>query len=106
MTTKTYFVISVDEDRYQNRYQEILSELKAIAEVESVERIKGTCDLIVQAEAPVRAIFVANKILPKEWVKRLLMLKVDPFRIDELEKLSYSELIRLKRVIPVEEVTA
>lgn len=106
MATKTYFVISIDGDYYQNRYQEILKELKTIAEVESVERIKGSCDLIVQAKAPVRAIFVADKILPKEWVKRLLMLKVDPFQVNELEELSYSELIRLKRVIPVEEKTA
>lgn len=102
MATKTYFVISVDEDCYQNRYQDVLRDLKAIPEVESVERIKGTCDLMVQAKAPLRAVFVANKILPKEWVKRLLMLKVDPFRIDELEGLTYGELIRLKRVILVE----
>lgn len=102
MATKAYFVISVAEEFYQNRYQDVLRDLKAVPEVESIERIKGTCELMVQVKAPIRAVFVANKILPREWVKRLLMLKVEPFRIDEYQGLTFSELLRLKRVIPVE----
>ena len=102
MATKAYFVLSVAEEFYQNRYQDVLRDLKAIPEVESIERIKGTCDLLVKVDAPIRAVFVANKILPKEWVKRLHMLKVEPFRIDEYQELTYSELLRLKRVIPAE----
>ena len=102
MATKAYFVISVVEEFYQNRYQDVLRDLKAVPEVESIERIKGTCDLMVKVEAPIRAVFVANKILPKEWVKRLFMLKVEPFRIDEYQGLTYGELLRLRRVIPVE----
>jgi len=102
MATKAYLVISVAEEFYQNRYQDVLRDLEAVPEVESIERISGTCDLMVKVEAPIRVVFVANKILPKEWVKRLYVLKVEPFRIDEYQGLTTDELLRLKSVIPAE----
>ena len=102
MARKAYFVISVDEEFYQNRYQDVLRDLKAVPEVESIERISGTCDLMVKVEAPIRVIFIVNKILAKEWVKRLYMLKVEPFGIDEYQGLTVDDLLRLKRVIPEE----
>jgi len=102
MVTKAYFVISVDEEFYQNRYQDVLRDLEAVPEVESIERIKGTYDLLVKVGAPIRAIFVANKILPKEWAKRLYMLKVQPFRIEEYQKLTIDELLSLRRKISAE----
>ena len=104
MTTKAYFVISVDEEFYQNRYQDVLRDLKAVPEVESIERISSTCNLLVKVEAPIRVVFVANKILVKEWVKRLYVLKVEPFRIDEYPALTVDEILSLRRVILTEAV--
>ncbi len=102
MATKAYFVISVAEEFYQNRYQDVLRDLEAVPEVESIERISGTCDLLVKVEAPTRVVFVADKILVKAWVQRVRVLKVEPFRIDEYQGLTIDELLRLKRVIPAE----
>ena len=111
MATKAYFVVSVDEEFYQNRYQDVLTDLETISEtlswvcrveVESIERVRGTCDLLVKVDTPIKAVFVANKVLAKEWTKRLYMLKVEPFRTDEYQGLSVDDLLRLKRVAPAE----
>lgn len=95
-TYKAYFVISVTEEFYQNRYQDVLRDLEAVPEVESIERISHTCDLLVKVNAPIRVIYVANKILSMEWVKRLRVLKVEPFRIEEYRGLTVDELLSLK----------
>jgi hypothetical protein len=53
-------------------------------------------------EAPIRTIFVANKLMAKEWVKHLRILHVEPIRPDEYQGLNADELIRPKRLNPVE----
>jgi len=102
MATKAYFMINVTEKFCQNGYQDILRDLETIPEVKAVERISGACDLLVKVDAPVRMIFVANKLLAKEWVKRLHVLYVEPIQPDEYQGLSVDELVRLKRLISAE----
>ena len=102
MATKAYFKVDIAEKFCQDSYQTILRDLETIPEVKSVERVIGSCDLLVKVEAPIRMIFVANKLLAKEWVKRLHVLYVEPIQPEEYQGLSIDELIRLKRVIPAE----
>ena len=102
MGTRAYFMVNVEKNFCQNGYQSVLSDLEAIPEVKSVERVSGACDLLVKVEAPIRMIFVANKLMAKEWVKRLYVLKVEPFQTNEYQGLNIDELIRLKRIIPAE----
>ena len=102
MGTRAYFMVNVEKKFYQNGYQDMLRDLEAIPEVKAVERVSGACDLLVKVDAPIRMIFVANKLMAKEWVKRLYVLKVEPFRTDEYQGLSVDELLKLKRVIPAE----
>ena len=102
MATKAYFMINVAERFCQNGYRDILRDLEAIPEVKAVERVNGACDLLVKVEAPIRMIFVANKLLAKEWVKRLYVLNIEPFQTEEYQGFTLDELIRLKRVIPAE----
>ena len=104
MATEAYFMVSVAEKFCQNGYQDILRDMGTISEVKSVERVKGACDLLVKVEAPIRMIFVANKLLAREWVKRLHVLHVEPIQPDELEGLNVDDLIRLKRVTPAGKV--
>jgi len=99
MVTTAYFMINVAEEFGQNGYQAVWKDLEAIPEVKSVERVRGTCDLLVKVEAPIRMIFVANKIMAKKWVKRLYVLNVEPFQTEEYQSLNMDELVRLKRVI-------
>lgn len=102
MATRAYFMIDVAEKFSRNGYQNILRDLEAIPEVESVERVTGASDLLVKVEAPIRMIFVANKILAKEWVERLHVLHVEPIQPQEYQGLSIDELVKLKRIIPAE----
>jgi len=99
MATKAYFMINVAEKSCQNGYQDILRDLETVAEVKAVERVSGGCDLLVEVEAPIRMIFVANKLLAKEWVKRLHVLKVEPIQPEEYRGLTTDELIKLKRLV-------
>ena len=99
MATRAYFMINVAEKFHQHGYQDILRDLEAIPEVKAVERVSGGCDLLVEVEAPIRMIFVANKLLVKEWVKRLHVLKVEPIQPEEYQGLTIDELIKLKRLV-------
>ncbi len=102
MATRAYFMVSVGEKFCQNGYQDILRDLETIPEVKSIERVSGACDLMVKVEAPIRMIFVANKLLAKEWVKRLHVLQAEPIQPDEYQGFSIDDLIWLKRVTPAE----
>jgi len=83
MTTKAYFMIDVAEKFCPNGYQDILKDLVAIPEVETIERIDGICDLMVKVETPVEAKLVADKILAKQWGKSLRVLNVEPAAVGE-----------------------
>jgi len=102
MATKAYFMVNVAEKFWQEGYQRIFRDLEAIPEVKAIERVNGACDLLIKVEAPIRMIFVANKLMAKEWVKRLHVLHVEPIQPEEYQGLSVDELIRLKRLIPTE----
>jgi len=88
MATKAYFMINVAEKFCPNGYQDVLRDLVTIPEVQSIERVDGICDLMVKVEAPIRVGFVADKILAKEWVKRLYALQVEPAELSETIKLT------------------
>ncbi len=80
MGTKAYFLVTVAEEFLLGGCERAVRELEAMPEVIAVEPASGACDLFVQVDAPIRVILVANKILAKEWVKRLRILTVQPTR--------------------------
>jgi len=103
MATKAYFMFNVAEEHCQNGFQDILRDLEAVHEVKAIERVKGACDLLVKVDAPPSTmIFVANKLMAKEWVKRLHVLYIVPIQPDEYQGFSIDELIWLKKVVPAE----
>lgn len=78
MTTKAYLMIDVAEKFCRNGYLDVLRDLADIREVQSVERIDGICDIMVKAEGTDTKGFVADQIMPKEWVKSLRVFNVEP----------------------------
>jgi len=100
MATKGYFMITVEEEFYRNHYQSVLRDLKAVPEVDSIERISGTHNLLVKVTAPMRVILVANKILPNKWVKHFCILKVEPFKPHDYEGFTVDELTKLRELMP------
>ena len=96
MGTKAYLMVSMDkklnEDGY---YLDAVRELETIPEVESVEPVSGVCDLLVKVDAPIRVIFVANKIRAKKWVKNIHVLEVGPSEAKEVSELVALDLVKI-----------
>ena len=94
MGTKAYFMINMakrfSDDSY---YLDVIRELEAMPEVEAVKPVSGVCDLLVQVNAPIRVVLVANKIQAKKWVKSLHILKVEPAQPAEAPKPAERELL-------------
>ena len=96
MATKAYLMIRVKKNFYQNgRMEEMLADLDAIPEVKCIEQIDGACDLLVQIEAPIRAVFTANKVLAMDWVEHLSILKVEPFNARGHQELAIPYILKL-----------
>lgn len=95
MGTKAYFMVNVAEGTCKNGYQDVLRDLISIPEVQSVERLDGIFDLMVEVENPVTMGFVGNTILTKEWVKRLQVLKVEPAELVEVARPSEPEVTKV-----------
>lgn len=98
MATKAYLMIDM-EKKYCNDgyYPNVLKELAAMPEVETVEPVSGICDLFVKVDAPIRVVFVANKIRAREWVKNIRILRVEPLETAETSKQAEPETLKLVR---------
>ena len=97
MTSKAYFMVNVAEKFRQHGCREAVKDLQTIPEVKSVETISGVCDLLVQVAAPIKVILVANKIMAKEWVKQLHVLKVASMELDRHESTT-DELLTTQKI--------
>jgi len=96
MATKAYLMIHVKEEfNKTNQIEAIVAELRTIPEVKCIESADGACDLLVHIVAPIRAVFTANKVMVKEWVKDLRILKVEPLYIRGPEELDVPEVPEL-----------
>ena len=96
MATKAYLMINVAEKFCPNGYQDVLRDLVTIPEVECIERLDGICDLMVKVEGPIGGGFAAEKILPKQWVKSLRVLNVEPAELSETTKLTEPEFLKVQ----------
>ena len=95
---KAYFMIKIKAIDGGDGYTKALRELEAMPEVEAVEPVSGEYDLVARVEAPIRVILVANKIMDKEWVEGLHILKIQPAEpnpfLDEVCSLPGGESVR------------
>jgi hypothetical protein len=101
MATKRYLMFNVDEGACKNGYQDVLRDLITIPEVQSIERLDGIFDLMVQVECPATVGYAAaDDLSAKGWVKRLEILQVEPLHPHDYVGLTLDDLIRLKGLIP------
>jgi hypothetical protein len=85
MATKRYLMLNVAEEACRNGYEDVLRDLITIPEVQSIERLCGIFDLIVQVECPAKVGYAAAEdLLAKGWVKRLQVLQVEPNEPSEI----------------------
>lgn len=87
MGTRAYFMINVGIDVSKDGYLgDPVKELEEMPEVVAVEPVFGMYDLMVEVNAPVRVIHVANKVMEKGWVKRLHILRAVATEPEEMAK--------------------
>ena len=99
MATKAYFLIGVKEEFCYDDYQQAMKDLEAVPEVKLIELVSGTCDLLVQVEAPIRVIMVGDKIRTKAWVKCFNILKVEPPQFGRYSRASAQKLLRAQTAL-------
>jgi len=80
MGMHAYFMIKLGETAGGDGHLDVVKELEAMPEVETVVPVSGEYDLIVEAnvDIPINMGAVARIIETKEWVKSLRVLKVEP----------------------------
>ena len=78
MGAKAYFMINMAK-KGGDGHADALADLEAMPEVELVQPVSGQYDFMVKVDAPTGVVLVANKILEKEWVKHLDVLKIEPY---------------------------
>lgn len=83
MSTKAYLMVNVNKKLYKNPYQPVLRDLFIMSDVESIERVNGTCDLVVQSKYPNRIRYLADEILAKEWCDKLSILMTEPAELHD-----------------------
>lgn len=96
MAMKRYYImVNMTEEACKNGYQDVLRDLIAIPWVQSIERLDGIFDLMVQVESPaIVGYAAADDLLAKGWVKRLQVLQVEPNEPSEITPLKVLELTK------------
>jgi hypothetical protein len=86
MAMKRYYImINMAEEACKNGYQDMLRDLIAMPWVQSIERLDGIFDLMVQVESPAIVEYAAaDDLLAKGWVKRLQVLQVESAEPSEI----------------------
>jgi len=78
MTTKRYLMINVAQETCRNGYEDVLRDLITIPEVQSIERLDGIFDLMVQVECPATVGYAAaDDVLAKGWVNNAHSARAD-----------------------------
>jgi len=98
MTAKRYLMINVAEEACRNGYEAVLRDLITIPEVQSIERLDGIFDFMVQVECPAAVGYAAaDDVLAKGWVKRLQVLQVEPNEPSEPSEIMTPTVLELAK---------
>jgi hypothetical protein len=92
MATKHYLMINAAEEAYKNGCEDVLRTLLTIPEVQSIERLDGIFDFMVECPATV-GFAAADDLLAKWWVRSLQVLQVEPAEPAEITTPRVAELI-------------
>lgn len=76
MGTRAYLLINVADEVNQQEYVNILRELEELPEIDFVDPVVGSWDMVIMIEAPITVEAVAKKIANFKWVKELQTLRI------------------------------
>jgi hypothetical protein len=101
MTTTAYLLIKASEAVRNNGYLEALEDLRTLPEVQYIEPVSGLYDCVARVEAPTRVIFLVHKVMAKNWVECVHILRIDqPVEAAlETEEARAARLLRQREII-------
>jgi hypothetical protein len=76
MGARAYLMVTVTDDVNPDNFVQRLWELEAMSEVDYVDPVEGSCDIVLMIEAPVSVSVVAENIAALPWVKSLETLPI------------------------------
>ncbi|HEX3033038.1 MAG TPA: hypothetical protein VHS59_12540 [Bacillota bacterium] len=76
MGTRAYLLVTVQDEVTQQEFIKILRELEEVREIDFVDPVVGSWDMVIMIEAPVTVEAVAKKIEAEPWVKELQVEKI------------------------------
>lgn len=76
MGVRAYLMINVQDNVTQEEFVQIIRDLEDVVEVDFVDPVVGSCDIVVMIEATNTVQAVAQKISGQPWVKNIDVLKI------------------------------
>jgi len=76
MGLRAYLLLEVADDVDQKQYFDALRELEEAPEVDFVDPVVGSQDMVIMIDAPVTVEATASKIRAKQWVKNMEILRI------------------------------
>jgi len=76
MGTRAYLLVNVVDEVNQQDFVKILRELEEMLEIDFVDPVIGSWDMVLMIEAPITVEAVAKKIGDQPWVKELQTLRI------------------------------
>jgi hypothetical protein len=95
MGLRAYLLVCVKDEVKHEDFRKAVLDLEDLIEVDFVDPVIGTCDIVVMIEAAVSVEGVARKIDALEWVDNVSILKI--ISIFERHRTSKRELLKALR---------
>lgn len=92
MGTRAYLLVNVVDEVTQQEFVKILRELEETREIDFVDPVVGSWDIVIMIEAPITVEAVARKIEGQPWVKELQTLRI--VSLFERHRASKRELLK------------
>lgn len=95
MGLRAYLLVNAKDEVTHEEFRKSILDLEDMIEVDFVDPVVGTCDMIIMIEAAVSVEGVARKIMALEWVDNVGILKI--VSIFERHRTSKRELLKALR---------
>ena len=95
MGLRAYLLVNAKDDVRHDDFRKAVLDLEDLIEVDFVDPVVGSCDMVVMVEAAVSVEAVARKITSLYWVENVSTLKI--VSIFERHRTSKRELLKALR---------
>jgi len=95
MGLRAYLLVNAKDEVRHDDFRKAILDLEDLIEVDFVDPVVGSCDMVVMIEAPVSVEAVTRKITSLYWVENVSTLKI--VSIFERHRTSKRELLKALR---------